>query len=132
MLPSMKARMLGLLMVVFMAGALPLAAEEVTAVRVQFRGEVLKVGALTRNVLSFEPVHANPHFFLKLRVAGEPPEVLGWKAGDIVMLGIHSFIELFAGEPDTGKVYDFSIAVARRGGKPRYLDLKVESVPPGK
>jgi hypothetical protein len=114
-----------------LASTLAMAAgEPAPATRAAFRGEVVKIGPLRQVMGPCVSVESNPRFFLKLRIEGAPEAPLEWKNGDVVMLGVHSWIALFGDEPQAGAVYGFSVGVERRSGKLRYRDLKVESPPP--
>jgi hypothetical protein len=96
---------------------------------IRLRASVQAMAALADLSGEVTPIDFDPEFALTLRIESAVPAVPNLARGAIVTFGIHSPTLLFAGEPQKGKTYDFSLRRSVVNGKAKFSGLRLRSAP---
>jgi hypothetical protein len=75
-------------------------------------------------------VDPDPRFAMTLQIGSVAPVVAGFSKGTPITFAIHSPSLLFAGEPTTGRAYDFSLGRKVEDGKTIFAGLTVIALVP--
>jgi len=93
---------------------------------IRLRASVQAMAALADFSGEVTPADFDPRFALTLRIESAVPNLA---RGAIVTFGIHSPMQLFAGEPQKGKTYDFSLRRSVVNGKAKLSGMRLQSEP---
>ena len=96
---------------------------------IHIRGTVQGVLPLTSFAGQATAVDADPRFAMTVHIESVMPAVSDFPEGAVVTLAIHSPTLLFAGEPTTGKPYNFSVTRTLEHGNKKFSGLTVDLAP---
>ena len=94
---------------------------------IHMRATVQAIVPLTRFAGHVTPVAVDPRFAMTVHVESVIPADSSFPEGAVVTLSIHSPTLLFAGEPKSGKTYDFSVHRSLKHGNIEFLGLTVDT-----
>ena len=122
--------MLRILLVLSIALALSKPSQAQDTHEIYLRAAVEAIVPLADFSGSLIRVDPDPRFAMTLQIESVTPVVAGFSKGSAVTFAIHSPALLFAGEPTTGRAYDFSLGQNVENGKTTFAGLTVIALVP--
>jgi hypothetical protein len=122
--------MLRILLVLSIALALSNPSQAQDTHEIYLRATVEAIVPLADFSGSTTPVDPDPRFAMTLQIESLTPVVASFSKGTAVTFAIHSPSLLFAGEPTTGRAYDFSLGRKVANGKTIFAGLTVIALVP--
>ncbi len=122
--------MLRMLLVLSIAFALSNLSQAQNAHEIYLRATVEAIVPFADFSGSTIPVDPDPRFAMTLQIESVNPVVSSFPRGSAITFAIHSPSLLFAGEPTTGREYDFSLGRKVEDGKSIFAGLTVIALVP--